>query len=82
MIELNDFKSYWIKGTSVKMISSKTAYGWYTVAEIDQKYHYLGDQLFNIISAITLWEKLNSIKLTDEEVEAVMIDNSLRSFAI
>lgn len=82
MNEYNDIKIYQIKDTQVGMFSSETAYGWQTIAEVNQQYYYLGDQLFNIATAIVLWENLNNVILNPEEVEKVMLDNSMKSFAV
>lgn len=82
MNEYNDFVVYRIKDLDIYMTASETAYGWQTIAEINRQYYYLGDQLFNIATAIVLWENLNNIILSPEEVEKVMLDNSMKSFAV
>lgn len=82
MNEYNDIKTYQIKDALIGIFASQTAYGWHTIAEVDQQYHYLGDQLSNIATAIALWEDINDTKLSQIEVEQVMIDNSLKSFAV
>jgi hypothetical protein len=82
MKEFSDFKVYQVKDTPISMTTSETEYGWHTIAEVNRHYHYLGDQLFNIATAIALWEKLNGKTLTSLEVEQTMIENGMKSDAV
>lgn len=73
----SDIETFFVRDTIISFFSSETSYGYQTVAEINGKHHYLGDQAINIIAAIMLWEKLNDVHLTDEEIERIMTYNGV-----
>ena len=71
--------SFKILAQDVIFYSDELGHGTNTVAEIDEKYHYLGDKLPNIATAIALWEKLNNKILNREQVIKILQDNNLTS---
>lgn len=77
MIAYNTATPYFILGDRLEFFSNETAYGWMTIIYMYQAYHHLGNQLVNLRTAIDLWQKINGILLTQEEIEMVMIENSL-----
>lgn len=82
MIVYKDYIVFTVLGEEIALISSETAYGQSTVAEINGQYHYLDNELPTIASAIFAWQELNNRDLTSEELHQVMVDNQLISSAI
>jgi hypothetical protein len=82
MIVYKDYVVFTVLGEEINLISSETAYGQSTVAEINGQYHYLDDELPTIASAIFVWQELNNRDLTTEELHQIMVDNKLISEAI
>lgn len=82
MIEYNTTITYYVMGSKLELFSDHTAYGWATIAEVNNRYHYLGDQLVNLQTAISLWEKLTNRSLNTEEIELVAIENGIKSQAV
>ena len=81
-IVYKDYVVFTILGEEINLISSETAYGRSTVAEINDQYHYLDDELPSIAAAVFAWQELNNKDLTNEELEQIMADNKLISSAI
>jgi len=77
-----DYVSFTILGEDIPIISSETAYGRSTVAEINGHYYYLDSELSSISSAIFAWQEVNNTDLSAEEIQQIMIDNKLISSAI
>ena len=61
-----------IKGTIVDLYTEEMDLGLNTVAEIDGKYHYLGDVVSNVAVAIYVWQFHNERVLSTEEVLRVL----------
>jgi len=77
---MNEFGlvAYCIFDDHYEFISSPTAYGTQTVALINsQQNFYLGHKGISISAAISLWEKLNGHKLTDDELEYILELNNI-----
>jgi hypothetical protein len=53
-----------------------------TVAQIDNDIYYLGDNPPNILSAVEAFEEFTNAKLSQSELNKVMIDNNLISKAV
>jgi len=82
MIPYKDCVVFTIMGKEINLISSETAYGRSTVAEINGQYHYLDQELPTIASAIFAWQEINNRDLTNEELHQVMVDNKFISDTI
>lgn len=82
MIVYKDYVSFNILGQEINLISDETDYGRNTVAEINNSYHYLGDELPSIVGAVVAWQEVNGRDLTDEEMNQVMKDIYLGTKAI
>jgi len=82
MIVYKDYVTFTILGEEINLISSETAYGRSTVAEISGDYHYLDNELPTIAAAVFAWQELNNRDLSNEELSQVMQDNKLISQAI
>jgi hypothetical protein len=82
MIIYNTALIYHVCGTSIELFLNETAYGWSVVAEVNNLYHYLGDQLANLHTAINLWQQINNKVLSQEEFELVLIENGTKSQAV
>lgn len=78
MIDLNHTKRFHILGQEVDLFASETAYGWQSIAEINKVYYHLGNVLINIETAILAWQDVNHKILDKDEIESVMIQNSLK----
>lgn len=77
-----DYTSYTIRGMKVGIITDETSHGRNTVAEINGKYHYLGDEFPGIAAAIFAWQEFFGEDLTNEELHQIMIDNHIISQGI
>ena len=75
MIIYKDYITFLINGEDVNLISDTVDAGINTVAEIGERYYYLGHELPNISAAIFAWQKINDLELSDEEFRQVLIDN-------
>ena len=82
MIEYNSATIYHVLGLQIELIRSETAYGWQTAAEVNGKYHYLGDMLDNVETAIEFWQQISGKTLSQVETDQVLIENGLKSLAI
>ena len=82
MIVYKDYVVFTVLGEDIALISSETAYGQSTIAEINGQYHYLDNELPTVASAIYAWQEVNNRDLTNEELHQVMVDNRLISGAI
>ena len=82
MIEYKDYVVFKVLGEEINLISSETAYGRSTVAEINDQFYYLDDELPAIASAIFAWQEVNNRELTVEELHQIMEDNKLISNAV
>jgi hypothetical protein len=82
MIVYKDYVTFQVMGQEINLISDETDYGRNTVAEMSDRYHYLGDEIPNIAAAIFAWQETNGRDLTEEELRQAMIDNGLISAAI
>lgn len=78
MIVVDISDNYLINGTEISLITNETAYGWQTVAEVNDEYHYLGDVLCNIETAVCLWQELNGRLLSVQELHTILVENGLR----
>lgn len=82
MIVYKDYVTFIILGEEINLISSETAYGRSTIAEINDEYHYLDNELPSIAAAVFAWQELNDRDLSNEKLSQVMEDNKLISQAI
>lgn len=78
MVEYEGGLIFNILGTTIILYSEELDTGLNTVANIENDYFYLGDQLPNIETVVCLWEQLNNRLLTHQELDQVMIDNRLK----
>lgn len=79
MFVYKDYATFTVLGAKIHIISDETSYGLNTVAEINNHYHYLGNEHPNIAAAIFAWQEVNGRDLTTEELRQVMVDNHLLS---
>lgn len=82
MLVRKDYVTFKVMDKEINLYSEDMKYGLSTVAEIDDHFYYLGDELPVIASAILAWQKVNDRDLTNEELRQVMIDNHLISEGI
>lgn len=75
MIIYKDYITFKFKDDDVNLISQEVDTGINTVAEINDRYYYLGHELPTISSAIYAWQQVTGVELTDEEFRQVLIDN-------
>ena len=72
-----DVQKYIIQENGIELFNSETAYGNQTVAIVNNRYHYLGDQALSIMTAIVYYEKLNNMIFTTTEIGQIFIDNKI-----
>lgn len=77
MLVYHNCASFRVLSSTIHLYSEKMHYGLNTVAEVDDKIHYLGNELPNITTAVFAWEDLNGRSMTKEELRQVMIDNEI-----
>lgn len=82
MLVYKDYITFTILGEEIHLISDETSYGHSTVAEFNDRYHYINDELPNISTAIFAWQEVNGRDLTSDELHQVMVDNQLISAGI
>lgn len=70
-----DYTTFIILGVKINLIAGNVDYGTSAVAEIDNKYYYLGEMIINLDAAIKGWQQANSRELTTDEFKQVLIDN-------
>ena len=64
-------------GQEINLIFGETDYGNNIVAEIGDKYYYLGDTICNLDAAIIAWRQANGRELTSDEFKQVVVDNEI-----
>lgn len=77
MIVYKDYFTFTVLGQEINLILNETDYGQSIVAEINDKYYYLGDDKPNIGAAILAWQQVNGRDLNDDEFRLVLIDNHI-----
>lgn len=82
MIVRNDCVSFRILGQKINLYSEDLGYTLNTVADMGDHFHYLGNELPNVLAAVFAWQEVNGRDLTNEELRQVMTDNQLISEAI
>lgn len=82
MLVYKDYLSFTILGKEVIVISDETESGRNTVVEIDNSYHYMGNEYPTISTAIFGWQEVFERDLTQEELRQTLIDNDVISAAI
>lgn len=82
MIVYNDYVTFKVLDKEVNLITDELYFGRNTVAEVDGKIHYLGNEIANVAAAIFAWQESNGRDLSNEELRQVLFDNNLLSEAI
>ena len=82
MIVRKDCVTFKIMDKEINLYSEDMKYGLSTIAEIDDQFYYLGDELPVVAAAIFAWQEVNDRDLTNEELRQIMIDNHLISEGI
>jgi hypothetical protein len=82
MIVYKDYVTFTVLGQEIGLISDELDYGRSTVAEMNDKYYYMGNEYPTISTAIFAWQESFGRDLTNEELKQVMRDNHLISDAI
>lgn len=77
MIVYEDYVTFMVMGKKVILITEDMFHSYNTVAEIDDEFHYLGNEPPTIASAIFAWQEMNDRYLTEDELRQVMTDNHL-----
>lgn len=70
-----DYVTYNILGDELNLFSYETEYGRSTVAELGDRYYYLGDEPANLESALFIWQDMQGKILSLEEFEEVTNNN-------
>jgi hypothetical protein len=82
MIVHKDYITFSVLGKEINIFSEDLGHSRNTVAEMDGNFHYLGDEVPNVGSAVFAWQDVNGRDLTEDELRQVLIDNRLISQAI
>ena len=77
MIVYKDYSTFSILDQEINLILNETDYGQSIVAEVNNKYYYLGNEKPNIGTAIIAWQQVNGRDLNDDEFRLVLIDNHI-----
>ena len=75
MQEFSNFTRYDILGTEVFLLSIETDCGNTTIAEINEKYYYIGELDINLTSAGYAWQYFSDRDLTVNEWDQILEDN-------
>jgi len=68
MEDFSDFITFHVNGNEVNVLTIEADTGTNTVAEINNKYCYLGDVKPDVYAAISAWQIIFNRKLKDWEV--------------
>lgn len=82
MLVCHDCIPFKIMGQKINLYSEAMKYGLNTVADMGDHFHYLGNEVPNVLAAVFAWQEVNGRNLTSEELHQVMIENNLISAAI
>lgn len=82
MIVHKDYATFSILGQDINIFSEDLGHVRNTVAEIEGNFHYLGDEIPNVGSAVFAWQDVYGRDLTEDELRQVLVDNRLISQAI
>ena len=77
MIVYHSCANFKVLESQINLYSEKMDYGYNTVAEVDDKLYYLGNELPNITTAIFAWEYINNRLLTKEELRQVLLEHNV-----
>jgi hypothetical protein len=72
-----DYITFLVLDQEINFISDQCYFGLNTVAEVNDKFYYLGSQLPNISTAIMVWQDINNKELTNEELRQVMTNGHI-----
>lgn len=82
MIVYKDYATFSILGTEINLISEELYSGRNTVAEMNDAFHFVGNEYPTISTAIFLWQEINGRDLSSEELRQTMKDNNFLSEAV
>ena len=77
-----DCSTFSVFGEEINLYSHEFEYGANTVAEVQERFHYLGNVPTTVSTAIVIWQELNKKTLNDDELKQVLQENNLISGAI
>jgi hypothetical protein len=77
MIIYKNYSTFHVLGLTVNLITQPYLDGLNTVAEIKDKYYYLGNQTANVLAAIFAWELFWDKEISDEDFEKVLLENNI-----
>lgn len=75
MIVHKDYVTFMIKGKEMNIIHDIVNGTSNCVVEMDDKFHYLGNEDPNIFAAILAFEKYNNVTLTVSELQEILQEN-------
>ena len=79
MIVYQKCVTFKVMGEEIHLYSEELQHGRNTVAEINDRYHHMGDEPANVATAIFAWQEVKGQELSSEELHQVMVDNNLIS---
>ena len=82
MIVYKNYTTFLVLGKEINLSSEVVERTRNTVAEVDDKYYYLGNEPSNVATAIFAWQDIIGRVLTEEEFKQVLIENNILSQAI
>jgi len=82
MVLYRDCTTFKVLDKEIHLYSEDLGHCRNTVAEMDDFFHYLGNETPNVAAAILAWQEVNGRELTSEEFRQVLVDNQLLSQAI
>lgn len=82
MIVYKDYVTFTVLGTQINLMSEDLFTGRNTVAEMNDNFHFVGNEYPTISTAIFLWQEVNGRDLSNDELRQTMRDNLLISDAV
>lgn len=76
-ISFKDCLEYKIKDKKITIISDLINEINNTVAEIDNKYYYLGDETPNLLAAIIAYQEVTGLTISASEMHIILEENKL-----
>lgn len=77
MIVYHNCATFKVLESTIHLYAERMDYGYNTVAEVDDKLWYLGNEYPNLTTAIFAWEYINNRLLTKEELRQVLLDHKV-----
>lgn len=74
---IKNYTTFKVLGQDINLITQPYLDGVNTIAEINDKYIYLGNQTANVLAAIFAWETFYNKEISEDDFVKVLTDNEI-----